>query len=81
MACSSNISLPREKCMKCKEECDIVLSSSTPYGDFGNCDHKFCQSCIKKANTDLVPNITHKYKCPCCHASFFESIQSIDEAI
>ena len=92
---SSNISLPREHCMSCREESDILMSSCTHFGiDFGYCGHKFCQSCFRAENKDfdvnskikysccslLVPNKNHKFKCPCCHEPFYEHMQ-LDEAI
>ena len=79
MANSSNISLPLKKCMKCGEESALLLSSCTPFGMIGNCNHKFCQNCFRKENT--ASNLTCSFSCPCCHTPFYESIQSIDEAI
>ena len=80
MSTSSDISLPREKCMKCRGESDLLMSSSTFFGGvFGRCNHKFCQICFRKENT--ASNLTHSCVCPCCHTLFFEHIQSIDEAI
>ena len=84
MASTSNMSLPREKCMKCEVLSDILLSSNTPFEALiGNCDHKFCQSCFRKENTNLDLTITsnHSFKCPCCHIQFYQKMQSIDEAV
>ena len=68
--------------MKCRAESDIRMSSSTPFGGvFGNCNHKFCQSCFRRENTNLASSLTHTFNCPCCHALFYGNMLSIDEAI
>ena len=74
------LSLPREKCMKCLEENDILMS---PYGVIRRCSHKICQSCFRKENIRLVATktINPAFKCPCCHTIFYNNTQSIDEAI
>ena len=69
------MSLPRESCMKCREESDILLGSRS--GD--RCSHKFCQSCFRKEHIAL--NITNTFTCPCCHAPFHYNMRSIEEAI
>ena len=82
MANSSNISLPRGKCMKCREESAILLSSSNRSGrGVGNCNHKFCQSCFRIENTNSAIVANHNFACPCCHIPFYENMQSIDEAV
>ena len=63
--------------MKCGGESDVLLSTITP--DSANCSHKFCQPCFRKENS--ATSLTHTVNCPCCHSSFFENMQSIDEAI
>ena len=79
---SSSISLPRQKCMKCIEERDILLSSCTLLGGVvGLCCHKFCQRCFKIENADLTSSLSYSFKCPCCHTLFYENMSSIDEAI
>ena len=80
MASSSNISIPREQCMKCRVESDILLSAR--FGEaMGSCSHKFCQSCFRKENDDLASSSTHSFNCPCCFTPYYENIQTIDEAI
>ena len=74
MASSSNISLPREKCMKCREQGDIILSTSCRSGV-----HQYCQSCFRKEN--ITNTADNKLKCPCCHALCYENVHLIDEAI
>ena len=76
----SNISLLREKCMKCGEESDILMRSTRP-DEIEHCDHKFCQSCFRKKNTSLEMNAYPTFKCPCCHFLFYANILTIDEAI
>ena len=68
-------------CMKCQNESDILLCSTSPGGIKGLCSHRFCQSCFRIENMDLASSPPHTFKCPCCHAGFYGSIQSIDEAI
>ena len=80
MSTSSNISLPRERCMKCQEECDLLLSSTSPDLN-GNCTHKYCQSCFRTENINIAAERIYVFKCPCCHASFYSHIRSIEEAI
>ena len=76
---NSLLSLPREKCMKCREEGAILMSTCAPFcGVIGPCHHKFCESCFRIENP--VGTIC-TFSCPCCHAAFFENLQSIDEAI
>ena len=68
--------------MKCREESDILLIYRTLSGRiFVNCDHKFCQSCLRKENGNSTSSISHTFTCPCCHAPFHDNMQSIDEAI
>ena len=82
MANSSTISLPREKCLRCLQESDILLSSHPIFGgDIGLCYHKFCQSCFIKENKEFNLSTSCIFKCPCCHLPFYDYIQSIDEAI
>ena len=76
---NSSISLPREKCMKCGVECDILMSSRTKV--FGNCDHKFCQSCFRIENMRFSIGTSRMFKCPCCRTLFYDDILSIEEAI
>ena len=80
MASSSNISLPHDKCMKCRAK-SFLLSSCDRV--FGNCNHKFGLSCFKKENMTIASTISTNYKfnCPCCRTLFYENMQSIDEAI
>ena len=83
MSTSNNISLPVEKCMKFRQQSDILMSSCTQSGGIdGFCNHKCCQSCFKKENMEsaLTSSTNYKFTCPCCHASFYKSMQSIDEA-
>ena len=79
MANCRSTSLPREKCMKYRDEEDIILSSYNMNGD--RCSHKFCQSCFRKENTVIEKITPYNVTCPCCHAVFRYNIQSIDEAI
>ena len=79
MSNSNNISIPCEKCMKCRVESDILMSSSRRA--FGRCDHIFCQSCFRKENTELALSLNCMFKCPCCHIQFGDNMNSIDEAI
>ena len=79
---SSNLSLPHDKCMKCKEGSYILLSSLIYSGGvIGICDHKFCQSCFRKENTSITNIANHTFICPYCIAPVYEYIQSIDDAI
>ena len=79
---SSNISLPRSKCMKCHEESAILLSSCSLADEVtGLCDHQICQSCFSMENRSIGSSTSITFKCPCCHAPFIESMQSIEEAI
>ena len=79
---SSSISLPRKKCMNCREERDILMSCCNLLaGVVGLCDHRFCQSCFRKENADLTPSLSYIFRCPCCHTSFYDNMSSIDEAI
>ena len=76
------MSIAHEKCMKCIDHNDILLSSSTRSNGFiGLCDHTFCQSCFRKENSKSASKPTYKFTCPCCHARFYGNMQSIDEAI
>ena len=80
MSNSSNISLPRQKCMKCQEKDDIILSSCTYTGYIGRfCDHTFCQSCFRKEN--IASTLSYQFTCPFCHFLFYGDMQSFDEAI
>ena len=79
MSTSSSVLLPKEKCMKCQEECDLLLSSSSP-DLIGNCAHKYCQSCFRTENINVATERIYVFKCPCCHARFYSHIQSIEEA-
>ena len=82
MASSGMISIPREKCMKCRNESDILLSSCTVLNQtYGLCSHKFCQNCFRTENTNITINSTVFFKCPCCRSPFYENMVSIDEAI
>ena len=76
----SNLSLPREKCIKCHVESAILLSSSSP-DDIERCYHKFCQSCFRKENIKINTNTPSTFNCPYCHVTAFEQVQSIDEAV
>ena len=78
MESSSNLSLPREKCIKCHVESAILLSSSSP-DNIERCYHKFCQSCFRKESIKI--NTPSTFNCPYCHVTAFEKVQSIDEAI
>ena len=64
--------------MNCRAERDILMCSSTLFAGF--CDHKFCQSCFRKENTNVTTSSNHTFTCPHCHAPFYENILSIDEA-
>ena len=83
MSTSNNISVPNNKCMKCREERDILMSSCSQLDYvFGCCDHKFCESCFRKENTNLSSSRSnYTCNCPCCHSLFYENTKSIDEAI
>ena len=82
MESESNISLPREKCMKCQEESHSLLRASTYTGFIGLlCNHTFCQSCFRMENISLASSLNHEFTCPCCHSLFYGNMQSIDEAI
>ena len=84
MDSNCNVSLPREKCVKCRKESTLLLSSRTLTGGvIGNCDHKFCRSCFRKENTATATarSIYHLFKCPRCHSPFYENILSLNEAI
>ena len=75
---SRTMSLPRGKCMKCREECITISCSCTnTNGDRNN--HKFCQSCFRKANLSTTP--TDTFYCPCCRTPFYLYMQLIDEAV
>ena len=76
---SSNISLPREKCMNCKAESDILMSSRPMFVGDNRCNHKFCQRCFRNESMTICANYT--FKCPCCHTLFYDYIQSVEEAI
>ena len=78
MESNSNISLPRESCMKCGEKSDILMSAHRPNR---LCDHKFCQICFRKENTDLACGPIYTFKCGYCSIPFYENMQSIDEAV
>ena len=79
---SNSMSLPLEKCMKCGEECDILLSSLAAFFEITDlCDHKFCKSCFRKENTDLATSETYTFRCPCCHTSYYEDMLSIEVVI
>ena len=76
------MSITHEKCMKCLNHNDVLLSSRTRSNGFiGLCDHTFCQSCFQKENVKSALKPTYIFTCPCCHARFYGSMQSIDEAI
>ena len=76
------MSLPREKCMKCREESDLLLSSWAHTGGVIRfCKHKFCQSCFRTEINDFASRQTYKFTCPCCHSAFYNNLESIDEAI
>ena len=81
MASGNNVSLPRAKCMKCREENNLLLSSSDISPDIRGCDHKFCQSCFRKENRTIAIGTNHTFSCPCCHVPLYANMQSIDEAI
>ena len=79
---SSNLSLPCEKCMKCRAESEILLSSIAHSGVFiGLCDHKCCQSCFRRENMNIIISTNNTFNCPCCHSPFYKNMISIDEAI
>ena len=75
------ISLPREKCMKCREKSAILLCTCTHSSVIGLCTHKFCQTCFRQANTGLALSPTFKFICPCCHIPLYQNMRSIEEAI
>ena len=77
------MSIPLEKCMKCLEECDLLLSCCSHFGVvIGDCDHKFCQRCFRLENINMnATNTTYNFTCPCCSSLFYENMRSIDEAI
>ena len=79
---SNNISLLHDSCMKCGETSDLLLSFFTRFS-IRFCNHKFCQTCFKKENTDLplASDLTYEFICPCCHIPLYKGVQSIDEAI
>ena len=77
----SSISLPREECMKCRVESDILMSSRVLSVRVGSCNHNFCQNCFRKESANLPCSLTYILKCPCCYTTLSESLQSIDEAI
>ena len=82
MANISNISLPREKCMRCGNESDILMSSHTLFDEVtGLCGHRFCKSCFRKENTNLNSSSPYTFTCPCCHILFYENMLSLKEAI
>ena len=84
MANISNISLPFYKCMKCRVESDILLSSHTLFDEvIGLCDHVFCQRCFRLENIDynLYAGANYIIKCPCCHTSVYKEAKSIEESI
>ena len=78
---SGNISIPRERCMKCQNESDILMTFHGVFDDIEFCSHKFCQGCFRKENTSscLGFNLTYTHKCPCCYTSFYETMQTINE--
>ena len=80
MTNSSNISLINGECIKCGE-CNGILLSPCYGRVLGNCDHKFCRSCFRIENMNLVPSPYCTFTCPCCHAPFYGNMLSIDEAI
>ena len=68
--------------MKCRKESDVLMTSWVLFdGIIGLCGHKFCQICFKKKNTNPASHLGNIFNCPCCHAPFYENMQSIDEAI
>ena len=80
----SNMSFPCKKCMKCGVEIDILISSHGFIfnGVIGRCDHKFCQSCFRIENTNSAfSRSNNTFNCPCCHASFYKNMKSIEEAV
>lgn len=59
--------------MKCGEESTILLSSLAAFFEITDlCDHKFCESCFKKENTDLAKIETYTFSCPCCPPYFMK---------
>ena len=76
---SNELSLPREKCMKCQEENGILMSSHS-YSRVGLCDHKICQSCFRNYHAGQSA-LMLELKCPCCCSLFYNDFQSIEEAI
>ena len=85
MANSSLVSLPRSKCMKCRDERTFLMSSDIYFSEVnGYCTrHQFCQACFRKENITLIEESTANviFKCPCCHGRFYKDILSIDEAV
>ena len=81
MANRNDLFLPRERCMNCREDSDILLSRCTRPGVSGCCDHKICQSCFRKENSYITSTRIHPFTCPYCHAVFFYDMQSVDEAV
>ena len=68
--------------MKCRRKGSILSRTFTPRAqDIGRCGHKFCQRCFRKENTNLAYSKSYTYHCPCCHAQFYDNMQSIDEGI
>ena len=67
--------------MKCRKETGILLSSLDLRGFVRLCDHKFCQSCFRKENANTTINTNNTFSCPFCHASFYENMKSMDEAV
>ena len=65
--------------MKCREENDILMSSSCPTRVIGLCNHKFCQSCFR--NHHSTQSLAFSLECPCCSSLYYNDMQSIDEAI
>ena len=83
MESSNLISLLREKCMKCRAESDILMSSRKPTGFSEFCDHKFCESCFRKENANLaaIVRVNYTFRCPCCLSLYYSNMRSIDEAV
>ena len=77
----NNTSLSLEKCMSCQDKSAILLCACSHSGVIGLCDHKFCRTCFRKENRDMVLNLFYTFTCPCCHIQLYENVRSIVEAI
>ena len=58
-----------------------MLSYCTSTGNVVGCNHKFCEKCFRLVNKDLISNLKYTFNCPCCHASLFVDMKSIEEAV